>query len=368
MAKRFPDLSEIEAAADGQWLQILTALAPQFAEAANRPGVHVDCPLHGGRHDFRFDKTRGPEKGLSFCTCGTRNGFQLLQEACGFSFLEAKDAVAEYLGLLNINSNQRAEKIAKAKEKTAQLKAQRESRIELEDQQKAEKLSQIWSECVSLESEQAKIGRRYLHMRKLDPSKASGFLRFHPNLPLYDQDGTNLVGRFPALVGKVLANDGTPITLHRTYLDPETGKRLAGKLGKKLMPGPELKGFKHPGRIIPVTTFNQEMGILGVAEGIESAMAATAIFSVPCWATISAGPMTSFSPPSWVRQLVVFADNDVNSTGQTAARTLRQKLIDSGFTGKVHLRAPSCKKDENYDWADAWYEHGPEAWNLRITL
>ena len=368
MGKRYADLSELQAAADGQWLEMLSALAPQFAEAARKPGVHVHCPLHGGKHEFRFCKKKGQQVGLSFCTCGTRNGFQLLQEALGLSFIEVKDMVAEYLGLNSVNSEVRRQKIEAAKVRSNMLRVEREIRIEAEDQQICEKLSRTWNGCVKLDDERAKLGRRYLHMRKLDPAKASGFLRFHPSLPLMDEEG-EFVGHFPALVGKVFSNSGTPITLHRTYLDPVTGKKLQGKLGKKLMPVPELKGVMHPGRVIPLMTYNREMGILGIAEGIETAMAASSIFSIPCWAVISAGSMTSFIPPSWVRQLVVFADTDCSMTGQTAARELRKRLYDQGFKGKVHLRAPKAPaENQSYDWADAWYEHGSQAWDLRLAL
>jgi len=47
---------------------------------------------------------------------------------------------------------------------------------------------------------------------------------------------------------------------------------------------------------------------VGVAEVIETAIAARELFGAPPWATISATIMESFVPPAGVRRLTIFAD------------------------------------------------------------
>ena len=50
--------------------------------------------------------------------------------------------------------------------------------------------------------------------------------------------------------------------------------------------------------------------VLGVAEGIEKALAAMQLFGVPCWASLGAGRMHRVHVPDDVRDLHIFADND----------------------------------------------------------
>jgi hypothetical protein len=56
-------------------------------------------------------------------------------------------------------------------------------------------------------------------------------------------------------------------------------------------------------------------GWWGLAEGAETALAARQITGVPTWAAISASNMPNVTPPHWARHVVLFADNDSNSTG-----------------------------------------------------
>jgi hypothetical protein len=58
-------------------------------------------------------------------------------------------------------------------------------------------------------------------------------------------------------------------------------------------------------------------GRWGLAEGVESALAARQIFGFATWSAISAANMSSVVPPSWARHATIFADND--SAGMKAA-------------------------------------------------
>src|SRR5579864_4184849 len=62
--------------------------------------------------------------------------------------------------------------------------------------------------------------------------------------------------------------------------------------------------------------------VLGVAEGIETALAAQLLFGFPVWACLSAGQLTTFEPTIGTQRLVVCGDNDADGTGQRAAYTL----------------------------------------------
>ena len=47
----YPDIKQ---AASGRWLEIISSLAPELAEACSKPGKHVACPCHGNKDGFRM--------------------------------------------------------------------------------------------------------------------------------------------------------------------------------------------------------------------------------------------------------------------------------------------------------------------------
>jgi hypothetical protein len=49
---------------------------------------------------------------------------------------------------------------------------------------------------------------------------------------------------------------------------------------------------------------------LGLAEGIETAMSASALFGLPCWATLGTERFASVAIPAEVSELLLFLDND----------------------------------------------------------
>src|SRR3546814_1507927 len=65
---------------------------------------------------------------------------------------------------------------------------------------------------------------------------------------------------------------------------------------------------------------------MGVAEGIETALAVTRDFGIPCWSTISADGLKAFTPPAIVKRLRIFGDNDPKYGGQAAAYALVHRM------------------------------------------
>jgi phage/plasmid primase-like uncharacterized protein len=91
-------------------------------------------------------------------------------------------------------------------------------------------------------------------------------------------------------------------------------------------------GLAAPGAAIRLTAVSE---VLGIAEGIETALAAFELFEVPVWSGISAQGIESFEPPAGVREVIVFADHDENFAGQAAAYRAAHRLTLKGFEVEV---------------------------------
>lgn len=261
-------------------------------------GKHGPCPVCGGTDRFRFDNKDG--RGTFFCShCGSGDGFALLGLIKGWSFKESAREIEQAAGAVPGGT------VPKAPDETTKVK----------------KLRRVWAESKALQD--GDEATRYFAGRGLLLAKFPDCLRLHPALPYFD--GERLVGKFPALVARVVAPDGSGATLHRTYL--QDGKKAPVPSPKKLMSGKPIAGAAI--RLAPAGEW------LGIAEGIETALAASQIFNCPVWSCVSAAGVESFEPPPEVRALTIFSDCDANFTGQSAAFAIAHRLAVRGVACKV---------------------------------
>ena len=356
---------DVRRAAYGRWLDILGALAGDVLgdALARRPGTHVDCPFHGGKKDFRLD---GPgsqlgdaaENGGAFCTCGSwKDGFALLMTARGWSFPETLNEVGRYLGL-EVSETRAVAQANRARQQRQYELAQkkRQAQQAVRAQRAIAKLRIMWDEAVPVGHFKAAPLRLYLASRGLTSTAIDGCpdLRYHPALPCYQdtEQGLAHLGDYPAMVAMVRDTGGEPVTLHRTYLTPQ-GAKLPVDKPKKLMEAPERK---LQGGAIRLFAPGQ---VLGVAEGIETALSAQYATGLPTWSVVSASLLQGFEPPAGVQQLVIWADHDRSRTGIEAARLLQKRLWPRGI--QVQIQLPACRIPEDaksVDWNDIWQQQG----------
>jgi putative DNA primase/helicase len=89
--------------------------------------------------------------------------------------------------------------------------------------------------------------------------------------------------------------------------------------------------------------FGKPEDVLGLAEGIETALSAQQLTGIPTWACLGASRMHRVAIPDHVRELHLFGDND------DAGRDAVQRAAYENRERRVLLRFPP----ENYkDWND----------------
>lgn len=168
-------------------------------------------------------------------------------------------------------------------------------------------------------------------------------LRLHRGLT-YWEDGEQL-GVFPAMIAPLVGSDGRTLALHRTFLTAD---------GRKAnVPSPKkLTGTAGPlgGSCIPL--HKPANGCLGIAEGIETALAAWAGSGVPTVAAYSGGNLATWRWPEGLQRVIVFADAD--DAGRRAAAELRGRAVRAGL--RCEVLAPA---DDGADWCDVWAARQP---------
>lgn len=202
------------------------------------------------------------------------------------------------------------------------------------------KLLALWESAAAItDSDPA---GRYLINRGLTIPH-TGVLRYHAGLD-YWHEGQR-IGQFPAMLAAITSPQRELITIHRTFITPDGEKAPVPTVKKLCSPAGLMGGASI--KIGTPTTRPDGRVALGIAEGIETSLAAAILFGVPVWAGVSAHGLTSFTPPPSVRNVYVFADNDASQTGQKAAAQLAERLTRQGFAVRIHT--PPITGN---DWAD----------------
>lgn len=274
---------------------------------------HGSCPLCGGKDRFRWDNKEG--RGTYICgQCGAGNGMEL---AINYTGREFKEVAADIDGLLgNIKFNH--DKI----------------KPELTDQQRKNALRDVWAATKPIEQDD--LAHKYLSSRKIDELIYPPALRFAE--ALRDGDG----GIRPCMVAMVgVYGQEKFCTMHRTFLSSSGGKAEMPS-PRKLMPG-----SLPDGACVMLSDYHG--GPLGIAEGIETAMSASALYSLPVWAAINSTMLEKWFPPESCDEIVIFGDNDAKFGGQKSAYTLAHKLAVKGFN--VSVKIPD---QAGFDWADIY--------------
>lgn len=303
--------SSVRDIARGKWPGILTQLGIDKSFLRN---VHGPCPICGGTDRWRFDDNEG--SGSYYCSgCGSGDGVRLVMNFKNLDFRNAAIQIEQAAGFVKPGQYQ---------EKKS-------------DEEIRRRLNKLWAG-----SRPVILGdpvMEYFEKRGISIDHIPHALRYHPELMYYREGEERMVaeGAFDAMLAMVSSPEGTGVTIHRTWL--KDGRKAPVTSPKKLAQGLPMKGAAI--RLTPIYK------MIGVAEGIETALSAMAKTGIPTWACISANGLESFLPPKGVERVVVFGDNDTNFVGQAAAYKLASRLSLAGYGVEVSL-----PKEAGKDWAD----------------
>ena len=286
----------------GRWLSLLPALGVKFDFLS---GKHGPCPICAGRDRFRFDDKDG--FGTFYCSqCGAGDGISLVMKVNGWDFKTAAREIEANLGTAKVTQIRQGPDEATV-------------RAEMNTLWKASK--PIYECQATTRWWMNRVGEIPMieDVRGIDSLRCPGQGDHHGMLAIIRDVG------------------GKPVNLHRTFLRPD-GQKAPVSEARRVMPMPMPKGCAV--RLMP------HKGALGIAEGIETAVAASMIFGVPCWAALNAGNLAAWVPPTDT-SVIVFGDSDKSFAGDRAAYALAERLAREGV--KVDVRLPP---DRGTDWND----------------
>jgi len=283
----------------GKWPSILANYGLNDKQLSKK---HTSCPICGGKDRFRLTDYRG--NGEWICNqCGNGNGIDLIMRLDGFDFKGAVESLKPLIGHI----------------KPVEVKQVSTEKIEAQ-------LKGLFKNATK------EVLTPYLVNRGI--TVIPNDIWYHASMMHFSKDG--IKSFHYGMLGVVRDEEGTPIAAHRTYLTKEGKKADVDDVKKMTSPlktggSCAIRLFKHN-------------GILGIAEGIETACAATQIFGIPTWSAICANGIEKFIVPEGVTELHIFADNDMNGRGQVVADVLRNKYKDISV---VHVA-----EKIGTDWAD----------------
>jgi putative DNA primase/helicase len=227
---------------------------------------------------------------------------------------------------------------AEVAQQLAHARAQREAQQRQHQAENARRNAALWAETVPVtDGDPVSLYLRRRGLAGLVPEH----LRLHPSLTYWDGGDR---GRWPAMVAPLIRPDGLVLALHRTYLTPDGSKAPVPTVKK-------LTGAAGPlaGACIPLHA--PQHGVIGIAEGIETAQAAHLASGLPTVAAYCAGNLAAYTWPPGVNRIVVFADAD--PAGAAAAQALKARAIRAGLS--VAVMTPAMP---GADWCDVWAQRG----------
>ncbi|MGT2455662.1 DUF7146 domain-containing protein [Cupriavidus basilensis] len=335
---------------DIDWVKVLTRAQLDVKYLSKRQGP---CPLCGGKTRFRFDNK--DDAGTYYCNhCGAGNGYTLLRAFTGMSNSEALEFLKD-----ETCGSPVGRPATRNDDRSLKAKAEAEAR------KKRAKLNAAWSGSVAITEASpvwAYLSRRVpgLQLAWLSPD-----LRYHPAMAYWDIDDEGKPvnrGDWPVILARATRADGTPVTLHRTYLSTD-GYKAPFVDVKKQMASPQ----KLAGAAIRLNyPISRSIKVI-VCEGIETGLALVAATGnrIEVWCLLNAGNLAVADiPRDRFDEVIICADRDPLDRkhgwrpGEHYAELLKTRLVTEDFGVRLHV-----PENEGEDYSDLWFR----ASHLRVA-
>lgn len=218
---------------------------------------------------------------------------------------------------------------------------------------KLKSLELLLKQSIPLKDEKSKLALTYFKNRglTLNGLELPENIFFHPRSSNYN-DGAKTY--HPCLIAKVTNLNGLLLTAQKTYINAD-GYKLRTTHPKKFVPsiGRTVKG----GSVKMYCVKN--LNTLGICEGVETALAIKQITGIPVWACMTAQMLKDVEIPTHIKNVKIYADNDLSQTGQNSAIELHRKLTLKGIN--VVIIMPPLINKKSTDWLDFLIENQKRA-------
>lgn len=230
----------------------------------------------------------------------------------------------------------------------------------------------VWDQSLPIYGPGCEPARRYFENRGfvhvITEMARLDLLRLHPGLGYFEEDKNGdyqEIAKYPTIIAPIRDKDGSLLTLHRIYLAKQ-GNKAPVKDAKKMMSVPDSVDINGGS----IQLGQPSNGVLGVAEGLETALAAYRATGIPVWSTVNAQLMKSFEIPEDVHTLLIWADSDKTNTGLIAANILKSRALAQGVNAAVILPPYAIPpRAKSLDWNDVLMQQGrggfPPLWQIK---
>ena len=186
---------------------------------------------------------------------------------------------------------------------------------------------------------QASVVSRYLAVRGIELNDWPQDLREHPALVVYE-DGKRTNKTYPAMLAAIRNMEGRPAGLHITFIKSDGSGKAPIDSPRKIIGLKE--GSTRGGTVRLMEPID---GVIGIAEGLETALSAYLLTNTPVWSCLNSGGLERAILPGDIKRVIVFADRDC--AGLKAAANACERFRREGR--ECEIMAPDGWKQDFND-------------------
>ena len=348
---------------NGGWSAVYSAypgLSDAVSKTESRGGSpQVPCPKSGdGRTKFRLYPDWSMTGGGYHNDVGSMpGGIDVISFMENCSKAEALDKIIGICG---------GDLTSVSKEYVQSVRALPKGPSEDEIAKRVSKLEKLFNKAIPAAQDDSLHIENYLKSRGLKTDYRTLPFTLGFASELWWGNGASKPVKLCGLLGSMTDVNGERVTIHRTFLD-NNGHKANVSQPKMLMPPPRYIGGCSIKIDEPVSNGTDTM--IGLCEGIETALAIREATGCPMWSCYSDSLLEMVKIPDHVNVVIIFADKDVSGAGIEKAEALANRLRKEGKIVDVYLPVEDIPSGEkSIDWLDVYVLHGTSSFPFKLPL